>query len=137
VPLAEFFVGYRKTVLSHDELITSIHIPLPSPPLQRFYKVSKRVLDDISTVAAAFALELDDRRIVRRLRIAYAGVAATPLRALQAEQAALGQPWQPSTWSTVAKELASSATPITDRRGSADYRRAMITRLFERFCGES
>jgi len=54
VALRDFFLDYRKTALAAGELIVSVHIPLPQPRLQRFYKVSKRVLDDISTVSGAF-----------------------------------------------------------------------------------
>src|SRR5581483_8042096 len=67
LPLAQFFTGYRKTALAADEIIVSIHLPRPLPAVQRFYKVSKRVLDDISTVAAAFALDLTADRRVERL----------------------------------------------------------------------
>ena len=49
VDLSDFFVGYRKTALAQGEVIVSVHLPRPLPKWQRFYKVSKRVLDDIST----------------------------------------------------------------------------------------
>ncbi|HEX4445156.1 MAG TPA: FAD binding domain-containing protein, partial [Polyangiaceae bacterium] len=57
VPLSEFFLDYRKTVLGPGEVLVSVHVPRPLPKVQRFYKVSKRVMDDISTVAGAFALD--------------------------------------------------------------------------------
>ncbi|HKP55703.1 MAG TPA: FAD binding domain-containing protein [Polyangiales bacterium] len=137
LPLREFFRGYRQTVLGPHELIVSIHIRLPLPRIQRFYKISKRVLDDISTVAAAFALDLtpDDR--ISRLRIAYGGVAATPLRALAVEQAATGRTWNQETCAQLAADLGQLGSPLTDHRGSAEYRRAMLGRSFEKFFVES
>ena len=50
------FTAYRQTVLAHDDVITAVEIPLPLPSDMAFYKVAKRRIDDISTVAAAFAL---------------------------------------------------------------------------------
>jgi xanthine dehydrogenase small subunit len=139
IPLVDFFRDYRKTALARGELIVSVHVPRPLPAVQRFYKVSKRVLDDISTVAAAFALDLSADRRVRRLRVAYGGIAATPLRALGVEAAAQGRSW---TRDTVALLIAASAreglgSPITDHRGSADYRRAMISKLLEKFFADT
>jgi xanthine dehydrogenase small subunit len=137
LPLAQFFAGYRRTALAPDEIIVSVHLPRPLPAVQRFYKVSKRVLDDISTVAAAFALDLTADRRVERLRLAYGGVAATPIRAHDAETIAAGQPWNRETVAAIVAELARLGSPIDDHRGSAAYRRAMIGRLLEKFFAEA
>jgi xanthine dehydrogenase small subunit len=137
IALSDFFLGYRRTALAPGELIVSVHIPRPTARMQRFYKVSKRPLDDISTVAAAFALDLTSDGRIERLRIAYGGVAATPLRALAAEQLAYGEPWNATTRSRLLAELAQLGTPLSDFRGSAEYRRALIGRLFEKFFAES
>jgi xanthine dehydrogenase small subunit len=131
--LADFFLGYRKTALQPGELVTHVLLPRPMPDLQRFYKVSKRVLDDISTVAAAFALELTPDRRVVRLRAAYGGVAATPLRALAVEERAAGQPWTRSTLESLLPLVARVGSPMTDMRGSDGYRRAMMGKLLEKF----
>jgi len=132
VALCDFFTGYRQTQCAPDELIVSVHIPLPSAPLQRFYKVSKRKLDDISTVAGAFALSLDERRVAT-LRVAYGGVAATPLHAGALEQLAAGRPWNRETLELLLAALEPLASPLSDQRGSAAYRKAMMGRLLEKF----
>lgn len=134
MPLAEFFVGYRQTALAPGEIIAEVCIPKPLPRFQRFYKVSKRPLDDISTVAAAFCLSLDARGAVECLRAAFGGIAATPLRATQAEARAQGMPWNAATQELVAGALGNLGTPLSDPRGSAAYRKAMIVSLFEQFC---
>jgi xanthine dehydrogenase small subunit len=133
VPLRSFFTGYRQTTLSAQELILSVHVPLPAAPLQRFYKVSKRVLDDISTVAAAFALSLDAAGRVVSLRAAYGGIAATPLLADAVSDQALGRPWTHDTLQLLLAALRTLGTPQSDPRGQADYRRAMIGKLLEKF----
>jgi xanthine dehydrogenase small subunit len=114
-------------------VLIGIRIPRPQPAHQRFYKVSKRVLDDISTVAAAFALDLTPDGRVARLRAAYGGVAATPIRALAIEEKAAGQPWTRATIDALRPIAAHVGTPLSDLRGSADYRRAMIGALLEKF----
>lgn len=137
LPLHEFFTGYRKHALRPRELILRVHVPRQPPPLQRFYKVSKRVLDDISTVAAAFALELAPDRTVRRLRAAYGGVAATPMRAFEVERLVQGRAWDAETCALACAKLQTLATPIGDHRGSAEYRAALVIKLFEKFFAES
>jgi xanthine dehydrogenase small subunit len=137
VALDRFFVGYRKTLLAPGEIIVRVIVSLPAARVQRFYKVSKRPLDDISSVAAAFALDLDAQGNVQRLRIAYGGLAATPLRAYAAEQCALGKPLNEATLAEVQKALATLGTPLSDQRASAAYRTAMRDRLVEKFWSES
>jgi xanthine dehydrogenase small subunit len=133
IGIDEFFLGYRKTALALDELLTQIRVPARQPTLAHFYKVSKRVLDDISTVAAAFAIDLDADGRISNARLAYGGVAATPVRALAVEQALLGRAWTRESVAAVAPMLAEAFTPMTDHRGSAQYRRAMAVRLLEKF----
>ncbi|HET6332156.1 MAG TPA: FAD binding domain-containing protein [Polyangiales bacterium] len=137
LPLREFFVGYRKTALGGRELIAAVHIPVQSPRIQRFYKVSKRVMDDISTVAGAFALDLSGEQRVERLQIAFGGVAATPVRALAVEQLAVGRTWNQQTCEQLAAELVTLGSPMTDHRGSAEYRRAMLGKLLQKFFAET
>ncbi|MFK7985515.1 MAG: xanthine dehydrogenase small subunit [Sandaracinaceae bacterium] len=137
IPLSEFFTGYRQTALEPDELIVRVRIPKPFPTLQRFYKVSKRVHDDISTVAAGFGLDMDDDGNVTAARLAYGGIAATPVRAEAAEQALIGKPLSAESIAAARLALAGVYAPMTDQRGSADYRRAMIGSLLDKFLAEA
>ncbi len=137
IALAGFFTGYRRTVLEPGEIVTAIEAPKPFPQHLRFYKVAKRRLDDISTVAAAMALDRDPGGRVRRARFAFGGVAATPVRAVEAEDAATGQPWTASTVERVQRALERTLTPISDARGSAAYRRQVACSLVEKFFEES
>jgi xanthine dehydrogenase small subunit len=137
LPLAQFFLDYRRTALDAGELIRAVRIARPMPAFQRFYKVSKRVLDDISTVAAGFALTLDEGGKVSRFGVGLGGVAATPLCAPSLEQVALGRVWNEATLGLLLAEAARLGTPQTDLRGSAAYRRAMIGKLMEKFFFES
>lgn len=133
VPLSSFFTGYRKTALEAGELITAVEIPKPLPQSVRFYKVAKRKLDDISTVAAAIALDIEASGKVRRARIALGGVAATPIRVREAEDALTDQPWNDAAVERVQAAFDRVLRPMSDHRGSKEYRLAVSKALVEKF----
>jgi xanthine dehydrogenase small subunit len=125
VPLAGYFTGYRQSARAADELITAVRIPLPLAPVAAFHKIAKRRFDDISSVAVAFALTIDDG-VVSRARIGLGGVAATPLRALATETALEGRPWSEDVVGAAAATLRGEGAPLDDHRASSAYRSAML-----------
>ncbi|RCG14386.1 xanthine dehydrogenase small subunit [Streptomyces diacarni] len=125
VPLADYFTGYRQSVRRPGELIRAVRVPLPLSPLAAFHKIAKRRFDDISSVAVAFALDIEDG-LVRKARIGLGGVAATPVRALATEAALEGKPWVRETAEAAAEVLRAQGTPMNDHRASAEYRSAML-----------
>ncbi|MEV7544170.1 FAD binding domain-containing protein [Streptomyces sp. NPDC089915] len=125
VPLSEYFTGYRQSVRRPGELIRAVRVPLPLSPVTAFHKIAKRRFDDISSVAVAFALDIQDG-IVRKARIGLGGVAATPIRALATEAALEGRAWTRETAEEAARVLRSQGTPMDDHRASAGYRSAML-----------
>ncbi len=133
VKLQDFFLGYRKTQLEPGELIASIIIPKPFPNQARFYKVAKRRMDDISTVAACFALNFDPDGRIAQARVAYGGVAAVPIRVTEAEQSLLGKRWDELAVQQAQAIIASELEPLSDHRGSAVYRLAMAQTLLKKF----
>ncbi len=133
VALADYFTGYRQSVRRPDELIKTVRIPLPLAGSTAFHKIAKRRFDDISSVAVAFALDLDGGRDdsgadsrVARIRIGLGGVAATPIRARATEEFLTGRPWTRETVREAADLLAAEGTPLDDHRASAAYRTAML-----------
>lgn len=131
VPVVDYFTGYRETALQPGELIARVRLPRPLAPLTAFHKIAKRRYDDISSVAVAFALEVDGG-VVRRAAIGLGGVAATPLRATEAEQLLVGRTWDETTVEEAAGVLAAAGTPIDDHRASAAYRQAMLGQSLRR-----
>ena len=125
VALADFFTGYRETVLRRGELVRAVRVPLPLAARCTFRKIAKRRYDDISSVAVAVALDVVED-IVTRARIGLGGVAATPVRALATEAALVGRPWSLETIEAASEVLAGEGTPIDDQRASAAYRSAML-----------
>jgi xanthine dehydrogenase molybdopterin binding subunit/xanthine dehydrogenase small subunit len=138
LPVGEFFLAYRKTALQAGEVLKTIIIPrgVSAAGLTRktaWLKVSKRREMDISTVAGAFVVDLDSKNVVRHVRLGYGGVAAMPARAKQTEAALLGKAWSAETIQSVLPVLRTEFTPISDVRGTAEYRSGLITSLLEKF----
>ena len=136
ISIADFFLAYRKTALARDELIVSIRLPRATTQTQGFYKIAKRQTDDISIVAACFAIELDGEGRVRHVRLAFGGVAATPVRAHAVEQALMGQILDTARIEATRNALSAAFSPLSDHRASADYRRALCGNLFVKFARE-
>jgi len=143
VPLNDFFIGYRKTSLRPGEIIREILIPRAragtgvAQEFARFYKVSRRREMDISTVAGCFRIQLDSSKRVRLARMVYGGVAPTSVRAQDIESALVGQEWNQETVTAVSELLAKRFTPISDVRGSAGYRAALVMELFAKFFNDT
>jgi xanthine dehydrogenase small subunit len=146
VRLADYFTGYRQSVKRPDELIKTIRVPLPLSPVTAFHKIAKRRFDDISSVAVAYALRLEDGAggaggvagaVVGSILIGLGGVAATPIRALAAEDALTGRPWTQEVVAAAAEELARAGTPMSDHRASAGYRIAMLRTSLLKFYAEN
>ena len=136
VPIDEWFVAYRKTVIEADEIVRWVTIPrLPADARRRMdsYKVSKRRELDISIASAAFIVETDERDVIVRARLAYGGVAATPLRAKKTEAMLVGKAWSDETCRAACEMLEAEFSPIDDHRSGAAFRRGLAASLFEKF----
>ena len=135
VPLADFYTGYRKSVLAPDELIEAIEIALPpagSPFAWR--KVGTRQAQAISKVAFAGVAVLTDGRATR-LGFAMASVAPTVAFLPATRALGLSKPLAEIADADVEKAVLADVSPIDDVRSTAAYRRhvavAVVTRFFE------
>jgi xanthine dehydrogenase small subunit len=132
VPAEQFFTGYRKTVLQADELIEAVRIPKPASGSVFFVdKISKRRDQDISALCGAYYLNLDGDT-VREARIAFGGLAATPKRAQNAERALTGKRLAEDAILAAGEALAKDFQPLSDWRGSAEYRALVAKNLLRR-----
>ena len=131
-----FFLDYRKTARTADELIVAVTLPRPVGLMSAAYKVAKRQTDDISIVAAVYALGFASDGRIEHARLAYGGVAAVPLRARKAEQFLLGKRLDDDTVKAVGCVLEEEFKPLSDHRASAEYRRRLAGSLFARFAAE-
>ncbi len=125
VPLSEFFLGVRKTVLQGSLLVDVL---IPAPPRGRaawsFQKLG-RLLSDISVVNVAVGIQLDRLGRCAWARIALGAVAPTPFRARQAEKLLTGNTLDRALLDRVCDKVSEEVRPVTDIRSTAEYRREM------------
>ena len=131
--LDSFFINYRKTKLKKGEFIHSVRIPLYKKNTFKAYKVSKRFDDDISSVCAAFNLEIIKNKI-ENVRVAYGGMAAIPKRAIFCEKVLLKSMVNEETFNKAKVALEKDFNPISDMRASGLYRMEVAKNLLEK-CG--
>lgn len=132
LPLTEFFVAPRKSILEPGELLLEIVIPkenLGKPAA--FEKFGLRKGQALALVNAAASLWLDRGRCVAP-RIALGAVAPTVIRAMAAEAYLEGRAITPESLAEAGRIAVSEARPITDFRASANYRCDLIAVLTAR-----
>jgi len=129
VPLAQFFTGYRTTVLEPNEIIHSVSLRLPEGAQKLIVeKVSKRREDDISALLFAACIIVARGRIAH-LALGLGGVAATPINA--SSLAAELQGTETGAWDyrSIRALVDKHLHPLDDLRASADYRLHCTTAL--------
>lgn len=137
MPLESLYTGYRKNVMTADEMLAWIKVPKPvAGEWLCVYKISKRFDDDISAVCLAIKLQLEGGKVVSA-SIGAGGVAATPVRALKTEAVLTGQVWSEATVQQAMMTLREEFSPISDMRASAAYRLQVLGNLLQRFWLES
>ena len=133
LPLDKFFLGYRKTALAPDEMITKVTVPTNYKT--DWAKNGKRGAVNISVVAAAVAITPK-----KEVRIALASVAPTPMRCYRAEELLTKNGLNTESIRQASEIVRSEIKPITDHRASADYKvhlaGVMVRRLLENLVKE-
>jgi CO/xanthine dehydrogenase FAD-binding subunit len=129
LPIWEFIVGPRKTVLRQGELVRSVFLPwLSGEPRSFFRKVGRRRALIIAIASLGALVWVRDGR-VERARLALGSVAPTVIRPKEVEEALVGRPVSPEAWEDLVPRLSAATHPISDLRASADYRRKVAGRL--------
>jgi len=132
IPLEDLYIDYGKQARAPGEFVEAVRLPKPRPGLVfKAYKISKRFDQDISALCAAFALEIEDGR-VGHARIAFGGMAPIPARASATEAALAGRPWTEQTLAEAMAALGEDFAPISDMRGSAEYRLKVARNLLRK-----
>lgn len=93
LPMNQFFIGYRKTALPQDAIISSIRIPVTAAKgeFYRTYKQAKRKDDDIAIVTSSLRVKVDDEGIVESCNLIYGGMGPFTLAAKQAQDYLIGK----------------------------------------------
>ena len=132
MPLTDFYVDYMKNKLEPGEFVQGMAVPLSVAARRvRVYKISKRFDCDISALCGGFSLLLDGE-VVKEVRLAFGGMAATVRRAAKAEAVLVGKPWTQDNVNAAKLALAEDFKPLSDMRASAGYRLQVAQNLVQR-----
>ncbi len=125
MPVEEFCVAPGRNQLQNGEFLVSIRLPAPKPGFGAAYlRFIPRNEMDIAVVGAGAAVQLDESRTrFESARVALGAVAPTPLYIPAAGEALAGQPVNAESIERAAKIAQDAARPITDMRGTAEYRK--------------
>ena len=133
VSINDFYQGYKEFDLQPGELLAKIRIPLPAADTQlRLYKVSRRRDLDISTFTAAIAIGLQGDKITSAA-IAYGAVGPVVLRLPKTEQFLTGKEFSIATMKPAGDVAVAEITPISDVRGSEDFRLQLARNVLQKF----
>ena len=134
VTVEQFFLGPGVSVLKAGEILTEIQVPNPPPHTRGVYlKLPARTAIDIAVVGVAVVVTLDTKGVnIADAKIVLGAVAATPIRARQAEDIIKGKALDDELIQKAAQAAADEAKPISDVRGSASYRKEMVKVLTNR-----
>ncbi len=123
VALKEFFLGPGKTMLSKSEMLTEIHIPSPRAHTGTSFIRLSRASMDIAKISIAVMLQLDTNKRISDAKIALGSVAPTPIMANESADLLTGNRLTRETLNRVSHSVADEIRPITDIRGTAEYRK--------------
>jgi len=130
VPLEDFFRGPGQTVIERGELLTEIHIPAPQNPCFAIYLKACRSRMDIALVGVGLVVIFDpDAGVCRDMRLALGAVAPTPICVTGVKEIAVGARLNDTVIERVTQAADEAASPISDVRSSAAYRRILIEAL--------
>ncbi|KAJ6084107.1 hypothetical protein N7486_010907 [Penicillium sp. IBT 16267x] len=137
IPMTEFFVGYRKTALPPDAIISRLRIPVAAEKGEYFraYKQAKRKDDDIAIVTSAQRVSLTETNDVLSCNLVFGGMAPLTVSAKNAEAALIGKKFtDPATLEAVMCALEVDFNlPFGVPGGMATYRKSLAMGFFYRF----
>jgi carbon-monoxide dehydrogenase medium subunit len=133
IAVEEFTTGPGKNCLADGEILVSIELPLPAPRSSDAYlRFIPRTEMDIAVAGAAVALTLDVAGVCTAARVAIGAVAPTALLVPAAADALIGTALDDAALARAAAAASAAASPITDKRGTAEYRKKVVGVLVRR-----
>ena len=139
IKMTDLYEGYRKLSLASDEIITRVHLPLPaSSEILRLYKISRRQHLDISAFTAAILIVPDsESEYISSARVAYGGVGPVVIRLPKVERFLEGKELSAETFIAAGKVARAEIEPISDVRGSRDFRLQLAENIMCKFYHEA
>ena len=133
VAVEDFVVGVGKNCMAQGELLKSIQVPPPQAKTSDAYlRFIPRTEMDIAVAGAGVSITMDSEGVCTASRIAIGAVAVTALLVPAAAAALVGSKLEESALQAAAAAVSAASKPITDRRGTADYRRHVVGVLVKR-----
>jgi aerobic carbon-monoxide dehydrogenase medium subunit len=120
----DFYRGTYLTALKPGEVVTAVRIPVPPPGHGAAYEKLKRKVGDYATAAAAVVLSLSGGRVAT-CSIGLTNLAETPLWAEDAARSVVGTALDAAAVKRAAAAAEAVASPASDNRGPAQYRKKM------------
>jgi xanthine dehydrogenase small subunit len=146
IPICSLYTGYKTLDMNPDEIITRIFIPRPKDGEHlRLYKISKREQLDISSFACAFLIAEESAKTsrtgtepsttgssfsIKYARVSFGGVAPVVLRMTETESFLQGKPATMATFEAASEIALKQIAPISDVRGSSDFRNQLARNIF-------
>jgi carbon-monoxide dehydrogenase medium subunit len=134
LPVQELFLDFYTTSLADDEIITEVMIPLlPKKSGIEYQRFSSSSVVDKPAAGVAVRLTLErGNEVIQLARVVLGCVGATPVRARGAEEILIGKRLLLISAIEAGKAASQQCDPITDLRGSAEYKRAIVGVLVKR-----
>lgn len=131
IPIENFYIGVDQTILEPNQVVTEIVIPgVPAGAGSAFLKLEKTKAD-IAKVNVAATVTITNSTC-KEAKIALGAVAPCVIRATRAEGILKGEKLDEKITARAAEAAAEEATPITDLRSTAEYRKEMVAVLVRR-----
>uniref|UniRef100_A0A673ZP87 Xanthine dehydrogenase n=1 Tax=Salmo trutta TaxID=8032 RepID=A0A673ZP87_SALTR len=130
----KFFPGYRRTILTPEEVLLCVLIPYTKKYFAA-YKQSPRREDDISIVTSGMSVTFaEGSTVVKHLALSYGGMAATTVMAKNTASRLLGKQWGEELLQDACSSLAEEMTLHPSAPGGmVTYRRTLTLSLFYKF----
>jgi CO/xanthine dehydrogenase FAD-binding subunit len=129
----DVITGPGKTTLQPDEIITAVHVPLPGVNAAAGYmQLGARKAQDCNLVNVASFISLNDDGTISKAKIVMGSVGPVPLRAGTAESILVSEKPSDSLFRKAGEAASADSRPILDFRGTAEYKRAMVSVLTRR-----
>ena len=133
LPVEDFVVGVGENALAADEVLLGLKLQAPAANTGDAYlRFIPRTEMDIAVVGAGVSVTLDDDGCCTAARVAIGAVAPTALLVPAAADALMGSTLIDAALSAAGEACTAASSPISDKRGTADYRRKVVAVLCRR-----
>ncbi|MBS1590572.1 MAG: (2Fe-2S)-binding protein, partial [Bacteroidetes bacterium] len=131
IKLKDFYKGYKQLDKTEDEIIEKIIFQIPSSTaFFNFEKVCKRTHLDIASVNTACLINVDDNNIIQEIYLSAGGVAPYPKYLSNTCSFLLNKQISEIVLQEAITVMQQEVAPITDARGTTEYKRLLLRQLF-------